>query len=57
MTENKINTEQKVKSRQTYHRIGIFQNQFSEVLIDGVSRIGLPDVRVISTPKEIEKNE
>ncbi|MDE7027229.1 MAG: hypothetical protein K2O87_04865 [Duncaniella freteri] len=57
MTENEINTEQEIKSGQTYHRIGIFQNQFSKVLLDGVSRIGLPDVRVISTTKEIEENE
>ncbi len=54
MTENKSCTESETMTVSTYHRIGIMQNQFSKVLYDGISRIGLPEVRVITTAKEIE---
>ena len=54
MTEKETCVESETTMVSTYHRIGIFQNQFTKVLHDGISRIGLPEVRIVTTPKEIE---
>jgi hypothetical protein len=54
MDEKEKDMETVENEARTYHRIGIFQNSFSKVLLEGLSRIGLPEVRIVTNVKEMD---